>query len=52
MRKREDRYAVAVCVLIVLVMGLAGWYENHVPVPQPSIEQMVRLCDRQLVGGR
>lgn len=45
----DTRYALIVCGLVVLSMGFAGWYENHVPTPQPSIEQMVGLCDREVM---
>jgi hypothetical protein len=48
MSKGDKRYAIAVCVFVFLAMGFCGWYENHVPAPQPSIEQMVRACDREV----
>lgn len=48
MSKKDERYAKLVCLLIFLAMGFAGWYQNYEPVPQPSLEQMVKACDRNV----
>ncbi|CAB4211757.1 hypothetical protein UFOVP1419_18 [uncultured Caudovirales phage] len=52
MNKHEMRYAVLVCLLVVLAMGFAGWYENHDVVPQPSLREMAQQVDRALAPDR
>lgn len=44
----ETRYAIMVCVFFVLALGFVGWYEHcEQPAPQPSVEQMMIMADRE-----
>ena len=47
MHKNDKRQALVVCLLVLLAMGFSGWYENYVPVPQPTVQQMMQACDRE-----
>jgi hypothetical protein len=48
MDRNEKRYAVLVCLFIVLALGISGWYQNHEPIPQPDVGQVMRLCDQEV----
>jgi hypothetical protein len=48
MSKREKLHGVVVFLLLVAAMGVAGWYENHDVVPQPTVTEMMEAVNRSL----
>lgn len=40
MKLTDDQYGVLVCVLVLLALGFAGWYENYVPAPEIDMDRV------------
>lgn len=44
---RNGFSAGLVLLLLLLAMGFCGWYENYVPTPPQTVEDVIRVADQQ-----